>query len=76
MLSNSHSDLPYVSLQECQNEEFGPLEKPKWKQNKAYILLRGKEEIATSIFESKLHIFITLYYLFSQLFVELIISAF
>ena len=67
MLSNSHSNLPYVSLQECQNKGFGPLEKPKWKQNKAYIILREKEEIATSIFDSILHIFITLYYYLSIL---------
>lgn len=61
MLSNSHSDLPYISLQECQNEGFGPLENPKWKENKAYIILRGKEEVATSISEYLLHTFITLY---------------
>lgn len=77
MPSNFHSDLPHGSLQECQNEGLGPLENPKWKQNKAYTLLRGKEEIASNVCESMLHTrHFYIICLFSQLSVELVLSAF
>jgi hypothetical protein len=72
MLSNSHSELPCVSLQKNQNEGFVSMENSKAKHNRAYIILRRKEELLASTFEHLLHTsYFSVICLFSQFFIEL-----